>query len=42
MLRRMALADGTTVGENGFTFDLLFGREQRKADECRKKVRNLL
>lgn len=42
VLRRMALAGGTTVGENGFTFGLLFGREQRIADECRKKARNLL
>jgi hypothetical protein len=41
-LRRMALAAGTTVGENGFTFGLLFGREQRIADECRRNARKLL
>ena len=41
-LRRMALAGGTTVGENGFTFGLLFGREQRVAEQCRRKVRQLL
>jgi CHAD domain-containing protein len=41
-LRRMALAGGTTVGENGFTFGLLFGREQRIADECRRNARKLL
>jgi hypothetical protein len=42
VLRRIALAGGTTVGENGFTFGLLFGREQRIAEECRRKARNLL
>jgi CHAD domain-containing protein len=42
VLRRMALSAGTTVGENGFTFGLLFGREQQLADECRRKARNLL
>jgi CHAD domain-containing protein len=41
-LQRMALAAGTTVGENGFTYGLLFGREQRIADECRRKARKLL
>ncbi len=41
-LRRMALAAGTTVGENGFTYGLLFGREQRIADECRQRARKLL
>ncbi|BDY32844.1 hypothetical protein hbim_06815 [Mycolicibacterium mageritense] len=42
VLRRMALAGGTTAGENGFTFGLLFGREQRLADECRRQARKLL
>ncbi|MDT7766753.1 MAG: hypothetical protein QOC63_6173, partial [Mycobacterium sp.] len=41
-LRRMGLAAGTTVGENGFTFGLLFAREQRLADECRRRARKLL
>jgi CHAD domain-containing protein len=41
-LRRMALTAGTTSGENGFTFGLLWGREQRIAAECRRKARKLL
>ena len=41
-LRRMALSSGTTAGENGFAYGLLFAREQRIADECRQKARNLL
>lgn len=41
-LRRMALAAGTTVAENGFTYGLLFGREQRIADGCRQRARKLL
>ena len=41
-LTRMGLAAGTTVGENGFTFGLLFAREQRIADECRRRARKLL
>jgi CHAD domain-containing protein len=41
-LRRMALAAGTTVGENGFTYGLLFAREQQIAEECRRKARNLV
>jgi CHAD domain-containing protein len=41
-LRRMGVAAGTTVGENGFTFGLLLGREQRIADECRRQARKLL
>ena len=36
------LGPRTTTGENGVTFGLLFGREQRIADECRQKVRKLL
>ncbi|MUL78107.1 CYTH and CHAD domain-containing protein [Mycolicibacterium sp. CBMA 226] len=42
LLRRLALASGTTAGENGFTFGLLYGREQRIADECRRQARELL
>jgi hypothetical protein len=41
-LSRMGLAAGTTVGENGFTFGLLFAREKRIADECRRRARKLL
>ena len=41
-LRRMALSAGTTVGENGFTYGLLFSREQQIAEECRRQARNLL
>ena len=42
VLRRMALTAGTTVGENGFTFGLLFARERQIADACRRKARKLL
>jgi CHAD domain-containing protein len=42
LLRRMALTSGTTAGENGFTFGLLYSREQRIADECRQRARELL
>ena len=42
LLRRMALASGTTAGENGFTFGLLYGREQRIADDCRRQAREML
>jgi CHAD domain-containing protein len=41
-LRRMALSAGTTAGENGFTYGLLFSREQQIAEECRRQARNLL
>jgi CHAD domain-containing protein len=41
-LRRMALSAGTTVGENGFTYGLLFSREQQIAEECRRQARNLV
>ncbi|MCW2564650.1 MAG: hypothetical protein JWQ31_3210 [Mycobacterium sp.] len=40
-LRRMASAAGTHVGENGFTFGLLYAREQRIAADCRKQARAL-
>ena len=42
LLRRMALASGTTAGENGFTFGLLWAREQRIADDCRQQAREML
>jgi CHAD domain-containing protein len=41
-VRRMALSAGTTAGENGFTYGLLFSREQQIAEECRRQARNLL
>jgi CHAD domain-containing protein len=41
-LRRMAVAAGTTVGENGFSYGLLFSREERIAEKCRKQARKLL
>ncbi len=34
-LRRMALTAGMAHGENGFTFGLLYAREQHLAAECR-------
>jgi hypothetical protein len=40
-LRRMGVAAGTTVGENGFTFGLLLARERGIAEECRRKARKL-
>lgn len=40
-LREIALTAGTTVGENGFTFGLLYGREQQIARQCRHDARQL-
>jgi CHAD domain-containing protein len=40
-LRRMGVAAGTTVGENGFTFGLLLARERWIAEECRREARKL-
>lgn len=40
-LWRMAVSAGTTVGENGFTYGLLFSREQQIAEESRRQARNL-
>jgi CHAD domain-containing protein len=40
-LRRIAAAAGTTPGENGFTFGLLYAREQALAAECRRAVARL-
>jgi CHAD domain-containing protein len=40
-LRRLALSAGTTAGENGFTYGLLFAREQRAAENARSRVREL-
>jgi CHAD domain-containing protein len=39
-LRRMAAA-GTNAGENGFTYGLLYAREQRRAADCRTQARTL-
>ncbi len=41
-LRRLALIAGTTPGENGFTYGLLFAREQQAADKARRDARKLL
>jgi CHAD domain-containing protein len=41
-LRRLALIAGTTPGENGFTYGLLFAREQHAAQAARTKVRELI
>ena len=41
-LRRLALIAGTTPGENGFTYGLLYAREQQAADKARRDARKLL
>jgi len=40
-LREIGVAAGTTVGENGFTFGLLYAREQQIARQCRQDARQL-
>jgi CHAD domain-containing protein len=40
-LQKMAVAAGTTVGENGFTFGMLYARELQIARECRQNARRL-
>jgi CHAD domain-containing protein len=40
-LRKMAIAAGTTVGENGFTSGLLYARDQQIARHCRQKAKDL-
>jgi CHAD domain-containing protein len=40
-LRRLAITAGTTPGENGFTYGLLYAREQRAAEEARRRVQEL-
>ena len=42
VLRRFALTAGTTPGENGFTYGLLYAREQQIADDVRDQARDLL
>lgn len=41
VLRRIAVTAGTTPGENGFTFGLLYAREKRIGARCRKAVSRL-
>lgn len=41
-LRQMALAAGTTVGENGFSYGMLYARERQIARRCRQDARHLL
>jgi CHAD domain-containing protein len=41
-LRRLALAAGTTPGENGFTYGLLYAREQQAAQAARRRARELV
>lgn len=39
---RLARAAGTTPGENGFTYGLLYAREQQVAESARNRVRQLV
>lgn len=41
-LRRFALTAGTTPGENGFTYGLLYAREQQIAEAARNQASDLL
>ena len=41
-LHRLALTAGTTAGENGFTYGLLYAREQQAAEAARTRVRELV
>ncbi|WP_123024316.1 CYTH and CHAD domain-containing protein [Mycolicibacterium stellerae] len=41
-LRRFALTAGTSYGENGFTYGLLYAREQQIAQAARDQARELL
>jgi CHAD domain-containing protein len=41
-LRRFALSAGTTPGENGFTYGLLYAREQQIAEAARAQARGLV
>jgi CHAD domain-containing protein len=42
VLHRLALIAGTTAGENGFTFGLLFAREEQIAAAAREKAAGLI
>jgi CHAD domain-containing protein len=37
-LRQMAVSAGTTLGENGFSYGMLYAREQQIARQCREDV----
>ncbi|OBF54179.1 hypothetical protein A5787_05395 [Mycobacterium sp. 852002-50816_SCH5313054-b] len=41
-LRQMALTAGTTVGENGFSYGMLYAREQQIARRCREGALQLV
>ena len=41
-LLRLARTAGTTAEENGFTYGLLFAREQQAAEAARRRVRELV
>ena len=41
-LRRLAITAGTTAGENGFTYGLLYAREQQAAEDARRRARELV
>jgi CHAD domain-containing protein len=41
-LWQLALAAGTTVGENGFSYGMLYARERQIARQCRQDARHLL
>lgn len=41
-LRQMALAAGTTPGENGFSYGMLYAREQQLARRCRERALQLV
>jgi CHAD domain-containing protein len=41
-LRRLAVTAGTTAGENGFTYGLLYAREQQAAETARRRARELV
>jgi CHAD domain-containing protein len=42
ILRRLAITAGTTPGENGFTYGLLYAREQQAAEDARTRARELV
>ncbi len=41
-LHRLAVTAGTTAGENGFTYGLLYAREQQAAETARRQARELV
>ncbi|WP_231999172.1 CHAD domain-containing protein [Mycobacterium sp. 1081908.1] len=41
-LRHMALAAGTAIGENGFSYGMLYAREQQLARRCREDALQLV